>query len=600
MQKIKIVTTIQLISRLPFKKKFLFKKRIVWYRYDNDDSAIALNEWGRNKYLEYIIGIPLLIIICVVAIPVIPIILILKKINKEKGEAIGYAIGNFIDKLKEKDHPDFQVKPFRSNQEFVNTFKNKERKKNLLRVLFLHEKNIETLYGISKRRLNKYVDEIWLYNDLQEIYDKAIAENANIESSTILFEELKHESVLLTHNINALNIAKERYRKAQYKEAQLSKGIVPRIQLAVNNILPPNIILYLESKFHPEINEYLTLHYESINNKLNEVGKRLLYLPLALEKKADSLVNFIKYNHPNFEEQSIHEIDTTISSSISAEILTNGLIESLSIPSDIPECCFIRCVQNSQFYSNESCEYSVFSLILEKEELLADRIDFYFSMVGQKNDDSLVYYQKGTINQDDPDDAFYLLGNKIESEFKATIDNIKKMNDDKLLFSSMEYIIENLKDKHPELCRKINKTLFESLQNQQSQIISRLVIDDQYRILLPDYNNMEIEMGPLPKTIFIFLLRHPEGVMFKELRPHQNELIDIYSKVGNRLDMDQIKQSIKELTDPRSNSINEKCSRIKEAFISKMDESLAKYYFVTGSRSNPKGIQLDRSLVHFH
>jgi hypothetical protein len=106
-------------------------------------------------------------------------------------------------------------------------------------------------------------------------------------------------------------------------------------------------------------------------------------------------------------------------------------------------------------------------------------------------------------------------------------------------------------------------------------------------------------MSPLPKTVFLFLLNHPEGVMFKELRQHVNELVNIYTKVGNRLDMDQIRESINELTDPRSNSINEKCSRIKEAFISKITEELAENYFVTGGRSSSKGIKLDRSLVQF-
>jgi hypothetical protein len=53
------------------------------------------------------------------------------------------------------------------------------------------------------------------------------------------------------------------------------------------------------------------------------------------------------------------------------------------------------------------------------------------------------------------------------------------------------------------------------------------------------------------------------------------------------------------MTDARSNSINEKCSRIKEAFVSKIDESIARNYYITGSKSEPKSITLDRSLVIF-
>jgi hypothetical protein len=53
------------------------------------------------------------------------------------------------------------------------------------------------------------------------------------------------------------------------------------------------------------------------------------------------------------------------------------------------------------------------------------------------------------------------------------------------------------------------------------------------------------------------------------------------------------------MTDARSNSINEKCARIKEAFISKIDNSLARNYYITGAKSEAKSIILDRSLVIF-
>jgi hypothetical protein len=126
-----------------------------------------------------------------------------------------------------------------------------------------------------------------------------------------------------------------------------------------------------------------------------------------------------------------------------------------------------------------------------------------------------------------------------------------------------------------------------------------MVIDDRYRIFLPDYNNIEIELNPLSKSLYIFMLKMPDGVRLKELSNYRNELIEIYSRVGNRLDMDQVRKSIFDLTDPRSNSINEKCSKIKEAFLSKIDDSIADQYYITGSRSQNKLIKLDRSLLIF-
>ena len=54
--------------------------------------------------------------------------------------------------------------------------------------------------------------------------------------------------------------------------------------------------------------------------------------------------------------------------------------------------------------------------------------------------------------------------------------------------------------------------------------LSRLVVTSDYRILLPDYNDMEIKMEPLVKAVYLLFLRHPEGIMFKSLPDYREEL----------------------------------------------------------------------------
>jgi hypothetical protein len=127
--------------------------------------------------------------------------------------------------------------------------------------------------------------------------------------------------------------------------------------------------------------------------------------------------------------------------------------------------------------------------------------------------------------------------------------------------------------------------------------LSKLVIDEQYRIWLPDYKNIEICLTPLPKTLYLFILKHPDGIRLKELAQYRKEMLGIYSKIGNRLNLEQMKQSIKDLTDMRSNSVHEKCSRIRQAFSSKLHHSIANQYYIVGSRNQPKVITLNRSLI---
>lgn len=129
-------------------------------------------------------------------------------------------------------------------------------------------------------------------------------------------------------------------------------------------------------------------------------------------------------------------------------------------------------------------------------------------------------------------------------------------------------------------------------------MLCRLVITKDFRILLPDYNK-EIVMSPLPKAVFLLFLKHPEGIVFKQLHDYYSELMDIYKQLTNRVVEIGIRKSIRDLTDPTKNSINEKCSRIREAFLKEFDDSIAHNYYVTGQYGEPKKIALPRELVEW-
>ena len=142
----------------------------------------------------------------------------------------------------------------------------------------------------------------------------------------------------------------------------------------------------------------------------------------------------------------------------------------------------------------------------------------------------------------------------------------------------------------------LKETIIESLFLQKPEL-SRLVVTEDFRILLPDYNGLEIKMEPLPKAVYLLFLRHPDGIMFKYLPEFRAEFESIYMSITKREDTSSIQQSIDRVLDPTDNSINEKCARIRTAFISRFDDRLAEEYYITGYAGTPKKIELDRSLV---
>ena len=115
--------------------------------------------------------------------------------------------------------------------------------------------------------------------------------------------------------------------------------------------------------------------------------------------------------------------------------------------------------------------------------------------------------------------------------------------------------------------------------------------------MLPDYQNMEIKMEPIVKAVYLLFLKHPEGITFKCLPDYREELAEIYTKLRPMGLTDKALQSIEDVTNPLLNSINEKCARIRGAFLGEFDEYMAKYYYIEGKRGEAKKISLPRDLV---
>lgn len=128
--------------------------------------------------------------------------------------------------------------------------------------------------------------------------------------------------------------------------------------------------------------------------------------------------------------------------------------------------------------------------------------------------------------------------------------------------------------------------------------LSRLRITKRHKILLVDYD-MEVKMGPLPKTVFLFFLKHPEGVRFVDLPDYREEIYEIYSKLAVSDDLDKIERSVSLLTDPFDNSINEKCTMVKYAFQRVVADDIASNYYVSGKQGHTMRIPLDRALVEW-
>lgn len=160
----------------------------------------------------------------------------------------------------------------------------------------------------------------------------------------------------------------------------------------------------------------------------------------------------------------------------------------------------------------------------------------------------------------------------------------------------LKQLMEELKKKMRRLKEygMSEKEILSSLHTDQQ--LPQLIITRNYRIFLGD-EHREVHLEPLVKSVYLLFLKHPEGIIFKDLPDYRKELALIYNKVRPWGLTDRALKSIEDVTNPMLNSINEKCARIRRTFVSMLDSSVAEQYYIKGARGKAKKITLSRELV---
>ena len=418
-------------------------------------------------------------------------------------------------------------------------------------------------------------------------------------SENIIKEEWTNQFYLLKNL--AFNYG---FKKFSQSFSECGKSIMfSRVKLNYFSLFQPDVVLYFEREFQPAVNACITSRIDELRATFAAKKMKLVYFPSLnnLDEPPARLMDMLMYSQPDLfsgdDALSPQQIFNWLSN-IKLKELYSLLGEMLDIPYQ-PEACFIRCLYEMHNTDNPKLGlYTLYPIYGTDERKVSQEIDFYLTLLQHSRQNIQLSLSREDPSKADADKWFFTEGQKISDEVKLKIAEIKQFTAEETILETLFYMIKSFRESKPELCRQLCLQLYEEMDTVNRKT-SRLYIDKHFRIFLPDYNNIEIELTPLPKTLYLFLLKYPDGVFFKELYMHKKELLDIYGRIGNRTDLEQMQKSINDMTDARANSVNEKCSRIKEAFLTKLDERLAHQYIVTGNRQDAKCISLDRALVVF-
>lgn len=343
-------------------------------------------------------------------------------------------------------------------------------------------------------------------------------------------------------------------------------------------------VFYLENEYDKNANDFVKENIDVIRKGLSEKGMTFVYLP-DVKISAEEAQAMISYCNPG-KNADFSESEELVG------LKSNFLLDYMVFPKNRKKVrsCFawyddslvlfegkklVHLFHYVSFYSSEA--------IVHPKEILAEIIPEVgrgrrlrggaFSIVERPKEDNADenFNNEEALDEED---------RKMLEQIRKSLDKVRKNG-----------ISEAIIAKYINPCPKL----------------SRMTITKDLRIILNDYKNMEITMEPLVKAVYILFLRHPEGIMFKDLPDYRTELEIIYRAVKakkndidrqiNSLNLPKISSNIKAVTDPTKNSINEKCSRIRNAFITHFHDIVALHYYIQGAKAVKKRIILPRNLV---
>jgi hypothetical protein len=344
------------------------------------------------------------------------------------------------------------------------------------------------------------------------------------------------------------------------------------IEFVLNGKLSSKELVYVASEEDKALTVFFETHSEVFEGWGQMIGFQVIYLPFLINKLKDKQV--LKYRAPYLNDVELSNIS----------IGNDFMLQYLENPSD-------RKKMKHGFIRTEN---------IHRGDDGKDKAINRFYPLSSKGGESIA-------------DQLHRISKQIaaeDSQKKLTGKTIGEWGDGEFSdspadtqFNSQEGT-ENIEDLMEEVRERITKLrqrgvaeyLLEQLIHPDNRL-SRMVITKDYRIVLPDYNDLEIKMEPLVKAVYLLFLKHPEGILFKRLPEFKEELAQIYMNLRPAGLTDKALQSIEDVTNPMLNSINEKCARIRGAFVGQFDDYMARHYYIDGLRGEAKKIALPRDLV---
>ena len=370
----------------------------------------------------------------------------------------------------------------------------------------------------------------------------------------------------------------------------------------------PKQVIYVEDEYNDTYNRYIQEHYDELVRTFKSVNLNFIYLPkyvaeLCSNKSVLYYAPFINDNILNLpndfllchfvrpeDKRNFEPSFVVYNPKVSLE--ANGF-EAYQFCGLKLRIIFQEIVSTSPYDVASFFKDEVVAKLAKKKKSPIDKeqeawdklkrniIKFGKSIVVEEDDEPVEAKRcKRPQKEDKPKRAITEV-EQMDEEMKAKSARAKKEVEGLLRMGISQLLLENILFGKPEL--------------------SHLLITKDNRLILSDYKNMEIVLPPFNKAIYLFFLRHEEGVRFKELIDFKDEIVELYKRTKApyfSLKAHESVNKLVELPEGRDNNrVNEEVSKINSTIKLLIDERIAKHYCIDGDMGEEKKITLPRDLV---
>ncbi|MCZ8021611.1 MAG: hypothetical protein O9294_07590 [Cytophagales bacterium] len=343
-------------------------------------------------------------------------------------------------------------------------------------------------------------------------------------------------------------------------------------------------LIYIPSENDEDVSKLLYTNAEVIRQKLSKYNLDLIIYDEKLIEKFKSFIQSIPYRYPhvnkglisNFEVKNFKVYESYFRNYLGirdnqspALVLTNVKLEK----------------QNHQvFYITQ--ETSLNEQLNKVINLLFDLQNTFYSISGKKELSDKEWAEKQEIDLKKDLKTKSKIKNAIKAELNFVINESLISKDLSTKIKDMLGHVDNV------VLLKVFELLVENTKQVSLETkLSEINIDENLNITLPDYNNLKLNLTPLQKIVYLLFLKYPDGLFLHDVVQHKVELTELYKRLTNSESENEIRKRINDLVDLRTNSLNEKISRIKEEILKILPPHIAKYYYIKGNRGERKKIE---------